>query len=55
MAKLLLPAILTVLLVLAACTDPAPSTVIDPTAAVTPAETARADNQAEQTPVARAN
>ena len=53
MAKLLLPAILVVLLTLAACTNPAPTAVVEPTLSATPTETAAADSQAERTPVAR--
>ena len=53
MAKLLLPAILVVLLTLAACTNPAQTAVVEPTPPATPTETAAADSQAERTPVAR--
>ena len=54
MAKLWLPTILVALLTLAACTNPAPTTVVEPTQRTTPTEPATAaDNQAERTPVAK--
>ena len=53
MAKLLLPAILVVLLTLAACTNPTPTAIVDPTPPAAPTETAAADSQTERTPVAR--
>ena len=49
MAKALLSAALLVLLALIACSDPAPSSVVAPTATPQPEATAPADNQPEQT------
>ena len=52
MAKLLLPAILIVLFTLAACANPAPTAVVEPTTISAPTETVAAVGQAEPTPVA---
>ena len=51
MAKLLLPAIFIVLFTLAACTNPAPTAVVEPTTISAPTETVAAVGQAEPTPV----
>ena len=52
MVKLLLPAILTVLFTLAACVNPAPTSIVEPTTVSAPTETVAAVGQAEPTPVA---
>ena len=52
MAKLLLAAIFIVLFTLAACANPAPTSVIEPTTISVPTETFAAVGQAEPTPVA---
>ena len=52
MAKLLLPAIFIVLFTLAACANPAPTAVVEPTTISAPTETVAAVGQAEPTPVA---
>ena len=52
MVKLLLPAILTVLFTLAACVNPAPTSVVEPTTVSAPTETVAVVGQAEPTPVA---
>ena len=53
MAKLLLPAIFIILFTLAACANPAPTSVIEPTTISAPTETVPAVGQGEPTPVAR--
>ena len=52
MAKLLLPAISIVLFTLAACANPTPASVVEPTTISAPTETVAAVGQAEPTPVA---
>ena len=52
MAKLLIPAIFIALFTLAACANPAPTAVVEPTTISAPTETVAAVGQAEPTPVA---
>ena len=52
MAKLLLPAILLIVLTLIACTDPAPTAVVEPSPTPPPAATIPVDTQPEPTPAA---